>query len=139
MSVLVDSNVLVAATDRGEARHARAKALLEELKSQGPFTTDHVLIETWGLLRRRGGYESAERFLAGLRGSPIATEQATLVDLERAQAIGELWRDQEFDLVGRTSMAVMERLGCSRAATFDRDFAVYRYGPDRRLAFEVLQ
>lgn len=37
-----------------------------------------------------------------------------------------------------TSFAVMERLGCRRAATFDIDFAVYRAGPDRKVAFEIL-
>lgn len=33
----------------------------------------------------------------------------------------------------------MERLGLERAASFDDDFAVYRWGPGRRRAFEVLR
>jgi len=33
----------------------------------------------------------------------------------------------------------MERLGLDRAATFDDDFAVYRYGARRDRAFEVLR
>lgn len=32
----------------------------------------------------------------------------------------------------------MERLGVSRVATFDHHFAVYRFGPGRRHAFEVI-
>ncbi len=32
----------------------------------------------------------------------------------------------------------MERVGCSRAATFDRDFSIYRYGSDRKKAFKIL-
>lgn len=32
----------------------------------------------------------------------------------------------------------MERLGCRRAASFDTDFAIYRYGADRRQAFEIV-
>ena len=33
----------------------------------------------------------------------------------------------------------MERLGISRAISFDSDFAVFRYGPNLRNAFEVLR
>ena len=33
----------------------------------------------------------------------------------------------------------MERLGLTRAASFDDDFAVYRYGRSRDKAFEVVR
>lgn len=33
----------------------------------------------------------------------------------------------------------MERLGVHRAAPFDDDFAVYRFGPRRSRAFEVVR
>ena len=33
----------------------------------------------------------------------------------------------------------MERLGVHRAVAFDDDFAVYRFGPRRERAFEVLR
>jgi hypothetical protein len=33
----------------------------------------------------------------------------------------------------------MERLGLERAASFDGDFAVYRWGPGRRRAFEIMR
>ena len=33
----------------------------------------------------------------------------------------------------------MHRLGLERVASFDDDFLVYRYGRDRRRAFEVLR
>jgi hypothetical protein len=32
----------------------------------------------------------------------------------------------------------MERLGITRVATFDNDFAVYRYGPERNRAFTLV-
>jgi len=66
-------------------------------------------------------------------------EFATLADWQTAWAIGEAFADQDFSLVDRTSFAVMERLGLTRVASFDRDFAVYRYGRNRDRAFEVLR
>jgi predicted nucleic acid-binding protein len=42
-------------------------------------------------------------------------------------------------LVDRTCFAVMQRLAVHRVASFDAHFAVYRFGPDRRQAFEVLR
>ena len=59
--------------------------------------------------------------------------------MEAAWAIGTAFPDQEFSIVDRTSFAVMERLGLTRVASFDSDFAVYRYGRNRDRAFEVLR
>jgi uncharacterized protein len=50
-----------------------------------------------------------------------------------------MFADQNFSIVDRTSFAVMERLGLTRAISFDDDFAVYRYGRNRDRAFEVLR
>jgi predicted nucleic acid-binding protein len=47
--------------------------------------------------------------------------------------------EQSFSLVDRTSFAMMERLGISKIIAFDDDFVIYRFGPDRRQAFEVLR
>jgi hypothetical protein len=33
----------------------------------------------------------------------------------------------------------MRRLGVARAATFDEHFAIYRFGPERRRAFEIVR
>lgn len=139
MSVLVDTNVFVAAADRRDSLNARAQAILREIGSEGPFTTDHIVAETWAVIRSRAGYDAAEQFHDGLRRSPVTLRSVTEADVERARWIGERWADQRFDLVDRTAMAVMERLGCTRAASFDRDFAVYRTGPNRRSSFDVIR
>jgi predicted nucleic acid-binding protein len=66
-------------------------------------------------------------------------ETVGAADLEVAWSIGDAFPDQDFSLVDRTSFAVMQRLGLRRVASFDRDFAVYRFGRDRRQAFEVVR
>jgi hypothetical protein len=60
-------------------------------------------------------------------------------DLEAAWSIGLAFPDQDFSLVDRTSFAVMQRLGLTKAASFDEDFAVFRYGRTRDKAFEIIR
>jgi predicted nucleic acid-binding protein len=63
----------------------------------------------------------------------------TAADMEAAWTIGDNFPDQEFSIVDKTSFAVMERLGITRVASLDKDFAIYRYGPRRERAFEIVQ
>ena len=53
-------------------------------------------------------------------------------------ARGRHERGKGFSIVDRTSLAVMQRLGVHHAASFERDFAIYRFGPARRRSFTVL-
>lgn len=116
--------------------HERAKIVIDG--EDALVCTDHVLVETMLLVTRRAGWHVAERLWHGLRGGIARIEVTTPADLERAASIGERFADQEFSIVDRTSFAVMHRLGISRAASFDKDFSVYRFGPDRRKAFEIV-
>ena len=103
------------------------------------MTTDHVLLETWTLLRWRLHREAADTFWGGLRTGVASLEVVGSADLEVAWSIGRDFPDQHFSLVDRTSFAVMVRLGLVRAATFDDDFSVFRHGPGRTEAFEVVR
>lgn len=137
MSIFVDTSAWYAAADSGDRRNGLAKRLLG---TEEPLvTSDHVLVETWRLLHHFVSAHAAEAFWDGLRTGVAAIEQTTDADLEAAWAIGERFPDQDFSLVDRTSFALMERLGISRVISFDNDFAVFRYGRGRRLAFEVLR
>jgi predicted nucleic acid-binding protein len=137
MSLFVDSSVWYAAADAGDRSNARACEVLSG--GDRLVTSDHVLVEAWLLLRHRLGRDAAERFWSGLRMGVAAIEAVTATDLEVAWAIGEAFQDQDFSIVDRTSFAVMQRLGVHRVATFDDDFAVYRFGRDRRRAFEIVR
>ena len=66
-------------------------------------------------------------------------ESITSADIEVAWRIAQGWRDQDFSIVDCTSFAVMQRLGIRRAASYDSDFGVFRFGPGRRLAFDVVR
>lgn len=138
MSILMDTGFLLAAADRRDGRHTTAADFLRHVEATDLFTTDHILIEAWGMLRDRADFSAAEQLLEAVRRSPLRLEAVMPADVERACAIGDNWGDQEFDLVDRTSFAVMERLRCRRVATFDSDFAIYRYGRGLASAFEIL-
>jgi len=102
-------------------------------------TTNHVLVETWLLLRHRLGRSAAERFWEGLRSGVAEIECVSAADMAVASAVAEAFPDQDFSIVDRTSFATMQRLGLRRVASFDEDFAVFRFGRARRQAFEVVR
>ena len=136
MSIFVDSSAWYAAADRSDRQNGRAKQLLAT--DEPLVTSDHVLVETGRLIHHFISTNAAESFWYGLRSGVATIEQTTSADLEAAWAIGERFPDQDFSLVDRTSFVLMERLGISRVISFDKDFAVFRYGRNRRIAFEVL-
>jgi predicted nucleic acid-binding protein len=136
LSVFVDSSVWFAAVVARDRDNVRAKSILRNTTDH--VTTDHVLVETWLLLSSRYHRQGAERFWEGVRGN-VRVELITAADLENAWSIGETFADQRFSIVDRTSFAVIERLGMIQVASFDDDFAVYRYGRNRDRAFDVVR
>jgi uncharacterized protein len=137
MSLFVDTSVWYAAMASADSSNSRAKEILSAAETL--YITDHVLVETWSLLQRRIHHKAAERFWEGLRSGIAVFEPVGLADLETAWHIGVSFPDQDFSLVDRTSFAVMRRLGIERAASFDNDFAVFRYGPKLQYAFEIVR
>ena len=136
-SVFVDTSVWYAAADSADRSNGRAKEIIASATHR--VTTDHVLSETWALLRWRIHRDAAESFWRGLRSGVAMLEPVGAADLEVAWSIGRDFADQDFSFVDRTSFAAMVRLGIERVASFDADFGVYRYGPRRERAFEVLR
>ena len=137
MSLFVDSSVWYAAVDGSDIDNSRAKAIVAT--EEALVTSDHVLVETWLLLRNRIHRKAAELFWEGVRSGVAVIEPVGPADLEAAWQIGLSFPDQDFSLVDRTSFAVMRRLGIERAASFDNHFAVFRYGPKQRYALEIVR
>ena len=136
MTLFVDTSAWYAAADAGDRNNQRAQKVLSAAESL--VTSDHVLVESWLLLHHRLHQNAAERFWEAIRAGGAALEPVGLADLQSAWAVGQAFADHDFSIVDRTSFAVMERLGIDRVATFDSDFAVYRFGRDRRRAFTIV-
>ncbi len=137
MSLFVDSSVWYSAADRGERRNPRAIAILSA--EARLVTSDHVVVETWLLLRHRLSFNAAQGFWDNLRAGVAEIVPVSAEDLEQAARIKDAFPDQQFSVVDCSSFALMQRLGIRRAASFDDDFVIFRYGPGRRRAFEVLR
>jgi predicted nucleic acid-binding protein len=137
MSLFVDTSIWYAAADRSDAGNLKAKAVLS--RGEPLVTTDHILVETWTLIRHRLGRRPAERFWEGIRQGAATVESVGAADMDSAWEIGKAYGDQDFSIVDRTSFAVMRRLGIERAASLDDHFAIFRFGPNRRLAFTVVR
>ena len=137
MTLFVDTSAFYAAADRSDRSHERTKRVLGA--GEPLMTTDHVLAESWLLLRHRLGREAANAFWEAVRSGAAAVEHVGPADLEVAWTIVAEFGDQDFSLVDMTSFAVMQRTGVLRAASLDDDFAIYRFGRRRERAFELVR
>jgi predicted nucleic acid-binding protein len=135
LTVFVDTSAFYAAADSADRSHERMKRVLGA--GEPLVTSDHVLVESWLLLRHRLGRAAANAFWEAVRAGACAVEHVGPADLEVAWTIAADFEDQDFSLVDMTSFAVMQRIGVLRAASLDSDFAVYRFGRRRDRAFEV--
>lgn len=135
MSRFVDTSAWYAGADSADRSNRAVRQALAA--GEALVTSDHVLVESWILIRHRLGRGAAERFWEGLMEGAATVDVVGLADLQVAWSIGGVFSDQDFSIVDRTSFAVMQRLGIDEAVTLDRDFAVYRYGRRRDRAFSI--
>jgi predicted nucleic acid-binding protein len=117
-----DTSFWFGVQERRDGRHEQARALVASGIGR-VVTTNHVVGETWTLLRRRSGHTAAVGFLDRLKALP-ATE---IVQVDAATE-AEAWRwlrahaEREYSFVDATSFAVMRRRRIREALAFDGDF-----------------
>jgi predicted nucleic acid-binding protein len=87
-------------------------------------TTNHVVGETYTLLRVVCGHAAAVRFLDGLEDSRRLERVFVTEELERrAYRLLRQYADQDFSFVDATSFAVMRTERVRHAFAFDQHFA----------------
>lgn len=136
MSTFVDSSVWFAAACKRDRNNELAKSIL--LSIDRCTLTDHVLVQTWQLLNAQFGSGVGDTFWERLRETDTVVEPVMASDLETARQMPEAYPSEELSLVDRTSFAVMQRCGITRAATFSSSFEIFRYGP-RKKTLEILR
>jgi uncharacterized protein len=122
--IFVDTSFWVALTNRRDARHQEATALLAAHHGDRLVTTNEVRGETWTFLRRRAGHATAVKFLDAL-GASRRVELLRVTETAEAEAQQWLRRrdDREFSWVDATSFATMRQLRATEALAFDGDFS----------------
>jgi predicted nucleic acid-binding protein len=116
----VDSSALVALADAGDTSHAAAVAAYQDLVATGYrlFTTDHMIVEAFDLLRHGPGLEVARRWLRACNLAVCHIEERDV-----AQAKQRVLGSADSDAIGLTdaiSLAVMDRLGITDVFAVDQ-------------------
>jgi predicted nucleic acid-binding protein len=94
-------------------------------RNQRLITSNHVVGESYTLLRMRLGQVVAQEFLWRLRTSAVARRVFVLEAWEdEAEALLSQFADQDFSFVDATSFVVMRKLGLREAFAYDHDFQV---------------
>lgn len=120
----VDTSFWYGLQDRRDRRHPAAAALAAGQVGQQLITSNHVVGETWTVVRRRLGHAAAVGFLDRLHALPNVEVVWADGALE-ADAWGWLRRhdEREYSFVDATSFALMRRRRLIEALAFDGDFA----------------
>lgn len=117
MPVIVDTGILYAASDAGDAWHGRVRAWLEGTTE--PLVVPVTVVpEVTYLLAVRLGPDAERMFVASLAAGEIGLEQVTRSDIERCRALLDEYPHIGF--VDASLVALAERLRVRVVATTDR-------------------
>ena len=126
MTVIADSSFIYALYSERDSRHSIASRFAEAYGGT-TIVPDILLPEVSYLFIRDLGYIGLRNFLFYFKelDSPlIALEKP---DLRRVYEIADEYATAAFDIVDCCIMALAERLGITRVATFDRrDFSIFQ-------------
>lgn len=126
MALVCDTSVLLAGIDGADRDHRRCAELIEEA-DEALVVPALVLAELdyWCHERLTGDVWLA--FLEDLVGGAYRVEHLTQNDLERALELQRTYADLKVGVVDASVLALVERLGETKLATFDhRHFATMR-------------
>ena len=134
--ILFDTNILVAAARTADVNHHIAVRLLNTM-SDPRLVPPTVVAEVCYLLSEWGGPDAEVRFLRDFRPGGLRLAELTDTDVVRMADLAERYADLRLGGTDASLVAIAERLGIERIATFDRrHFTVVR--PAHINAFTLL-
>lgn len=124
--LFVDPSAWYALADKGDANHTLARDFFPHALAEyrDLVTTNHILGETYTLIRSRLGYEAVWEFLKRVRQSQRVERIFVTESWEqKAYTLLKRYSDHDFSFVDGTSFVVMKAIGISDAFAFDRHFS----------------
>jgi uncharacterized protein len=127
--VLLDTGVIVALLDSSERRHPICTSTVEALAA--PLVTcEAVIAESCYLLRKMAG--AAEAILENVANGTFQIPFQLSRDVSQIQRILRRYRDREVDLADACLVHLANELRVGEILTLDSDFAIYRWGANKR-------
>ncbi|MBI1257299.1 MAG: PIN domain-containing protein [Chloroflexi bacterium] len=126
MTILIDTNVILAYVFQKDVNHQRASQLIHSIASETRIVTAPVLLELFQMTAVRINYSRAIKVFMDTKEN-FHIEALTSEDMQRMEQIMNQYASAEFDFADTAIMAQAERLNVTRVATFDhRDFEIFR-------------
>ena len=122
--VFVDTSAWFALESTKDKNHQRASELLPSLvRSRSLVTSNHVLGESYTLMRKLLGHDAATGFIRSLNRSRRVDILFTPQEMEKqAYQLLQRYDDQLFSFVDATSFVWMKNLRVRETFTFDQHF-----------------
>jgi uncharacterized protein len=129
-TLFVDTGAWYALADKSDQYHAQAVEVYPQLLNRFHHltTTNLVISETYILIRRAIGHQSAISFLKNIAASPRITKiYSDSVFEDAAEDILRKYSDLDFSYTDAVSFAIMKQYGITDAFTFDHHFSTAGY------------
>lgn len=126
MAALIDTNFLLAVEHQKDQNHRLARRARRGFRGEQLIVAS-VLPEIFYMAKERMNYDRAVKQFEWITSAGFTIVDLTAPDFTRMSEIMRQYRDNEFDYVDVSLMAVSERLNIKQVYTFDRrDFTVFR-------------
>jgi predicted nucleic acid-binding protein len=119
-----DTSFWFALQDRDDRRHQEARALARSARRSRLLVSNHVVGETWTLVRRRMSHSVALEFIDLVHR--LANVEVVHVDPATEREAWDWLRhhdERKYSFVDATSFALMRARGVREALAFDGDFS----------------
>lgn len=123
--IFVDTGAWVALADEDDAHHRNAVSIFPSLLKTSKIlvTSNLVIAESYILILKCLGHDSAISFLEHINSSPRITRAYSTPELEKeAETILKKYMDQDFSYTDAVSFAIMRQHKISRAFSYDKHF-----------------
>lgn len=116
--IIADTSAMLALIDADDQHHEAVRAIFER-EPESWLLPWAILPEVDYMLHTHVGVRAQRAFLSDLAQSSFAVEWGDELDLARAHALCEKYRDLRLGLVDATVAVVAERIGARAIATLD--------------------